>query len=149
MGWFTAFPEDVYQENRGAEFEAAPGFTLAAAGALVWAAQLAYEVNGDGKLDRILEKWGWRKKAVLSGRFASKLPLVSTKGFVAEGRSGLIIAFAGTEPTDLLNWITDFAVYRSAAGVADALRSSASCLPQRTRVARFTLLALRGVCSHS
>jgi triacylglycerol lipase len=119
VGWFTALPENVYQKNRAAAFAAGPGFALATAGALAWAAQLAYEVHEDGKLDRVLQQWQWRKQAVLSGRFASKLPLVSTKGFMAECDAGTVIAFAGTEPTDLLNWITDFDVHRSASGIAD------------------------------
>jgi triacylglycerol lipase len=119
MGWFTAFPEDIYRENRAGGFEAVPGFAIATAGALAWAAQLSCEIHEDGKFDRILEQWRWQKRAVFSGHFASKLPLVHTKGFMAGCGGGTVIAFAGTEPTDLLNWITDLDVHRSASGIAD------------------------------
>jgi triacylglycerol lipase len=118
MGLFTAIREDAYPvsvhdlPNSGA-------FDLAAAGTMAWAAQLAYEVNDQAKVRRILARWGWRQGEVLSGTFASHLPLVSTKGFTATAGEDLVIAFAGTEPTSLLNWITDFSIHRTAEGITD------------------------------
>ena len=130
MGWFTAFQNRVYPQGKIA-IPLNPNFSLSTAGALAWAAQLSYEVHEDGKLDGILRNWGWQKIEVLSGQFASKLPLVSTKGFIAELDGGMVIAFAGTEPTDLLNWITDFDIHQTADGVADGFYAGVEAIWQK------------------
>jgi hypothetical protein len=117
MGWLTALQESFYPDRPFDDLSASSSFTLDAAAKLAWAAQLAYEVHEDSKLQRILDRWGWRASHILAGQFASHLPLVSTKGFVATTGSCTVIAFAGTEPTSLLNWITDLFIHRTAEGV--------------------------------
>jgi triacylglycerol lipase len=117
MGLLTALREDFYPDRPFDDLPADPSFALGAARSLAWAAQLAYEVHEDDKLQRILHRWSWRNDRVIAGRFASHLPLVSTKGFAATTGGGVtVIAFAGTEPTSLLNWITDFFIHRTAEG---------------------------------
>src|SRR3978361_1879081 len=117
MGWLTALNENFYPQSLDA-LPDTPLFTLQAARVSAWAAQLAYEVDTEEKVGRILGRWGWTKLHVIRGRFASHLPLVSTKGFAATTAGGeTVIAFAGTEPTSLLNWITDLSIHRTADGV--------------------------------
>jgi triacylglycerol lipase len=117
MGLLTALREDFYPDRPFDGFPAGPSFSIGTARALAWAAQLAYEVDEDGKLQRILGRWNWHAGRVITGQFASHLPLVSTKGFAATIGGNTVIAFAGTEPTSLPNWITDFSVHRTAEGV--------------------------------
>ena len=137
MGWLTAFREDAYPERN--EFAGGGEFSLADAAALAWAAQLAYEVSDSEKFRRILQSWGWGTPTVLSGRFASHLPLVNTKGYVVDVGGATVIAFAGTEPTDLFNWITDFYIHRTAEGIAGGFNAAVDAvwptLSQRIRAA--------------
>lgn len=118
MGLLTAMREDAYPTAVNDLFDNS-AFNLAVAGTMAWTAQLAYEGSDQAKMDRILGRWGWTQGKIFSGRFASHLPLVSTKGFTAMAGENLIIAFAGTEPTSLLNWITDFSIHQTAEGIAD------------------------------
>ena len=46
--------------------------------------------------------------AALPVRGRLELPLVHTRGFVAEGHGATIFAFAGTDPLVPANWFTDF-----------------------------------------
>jgi hypothetical protein len=54
-----------------------------------------------------------------SGRFSSHLPAASTKGFACVAEDALVVAIAGTEPTNIFNWIDDFNIHKTAAGVTD------------------------------
>jgi hypothetical protein len=119
MGWLTALREEVYPGHPFASLPAGPGFSLDAARTLAWAAQLAYEAADADKFQRILGRWAWRDPRVLTGRYAGpRMPLVGTKGFVATTPEGAaVLAFAGTEPESLRNWITNFAILRAADGV--------------------------------
>jgi triacylglycerol lipase len=118
MGLFTAMREDAYP-LAVPDLPRSGAFDLTAAGTLAWAAQLAYEVRDQAKVERILGRWGWEQGNIFSGKFASHLPVVSTKGFTALVGGTLVIAFAGTEPTSLLNWVTDFSIHRTAEGITD------------------------------
>jgi hypothetical protein len=118
MGFLTAMREDAYPATVNT-VDAGGAFNLAVAGTMAWAAQLAYEVNEPAKTARILGRWGWSQDRTFGGQFASHLPLVSTKGFTAMAGDDLVIAFAGTEPTNLLNWIENFSIHETADGVTD------------------------------
>lgn len=74
---------------------------------MMWLSQLAYEVrHASHKLGPVLERWSLRlvtplARDVIGGRTAS------TRGFVAAGRGAAFVAFAGTDPVALANWITN------------------------------------------
>lgn len=108
MGWLTALREDAYPTAPMPALPDSPDFAWETARAAAWAAQLAYETLEDGKLERILDAWRWPLRRRLAARFVDGLPLGGTKGFVAEtGGQGVVIAFAGTEPDRVRDWITD------------------------------------------
>ena len=118
MSIFTQLPEQVYPAD-GAIFtglDRPPGFSLDTAKAMAWAAQLAYE-SDPGKLTAILERWGMTHSDRLLGRLASFLPIASTKGYIARTDVATIIAFGGTDPVRIADWVTDFTFFQTAEGI--------------------------------
>jgi hypothetical protein len=108
MGKFTALKDEVYPRTPFTAFPATAAFAMESATALAWAAQLAYETADKG--DRILTRWGWRRDAMLDGVFSEALPFTIASGFVAHAGQTTIVAFAGTEPDNPLEWIRNFSV---------------------------------------
>jgi triacylglycerol lipase len=117
MGYFTAFREDVYPRLPFATLHTDPEFSLTAAGSLAWAAQLAYEVDAQEKLDRIVAQWGWRDAGVFQRDFPNPWRRAQAKGFIAKAEKATIIAFAGTEPESVTDWQQDFTVWYAGSGV--------------------------------
>ena len=111
MGRFTALKEEVYPRKPFTAFPATTAFEMTSATALAWAAQLAYETANKEKLNRILTGWGWQLDAIVDGVFSSALPITTTSGFVAHTGATTIVAFAGTEPDNLLQWIRNFSAH--------------------------------------
>jgi hypothetical protein len=109
---------DAYPDGRQL---LAPGvfFNLKTAGILAWAAQLAYEIPNAEKVKSVLNRWNGTSVQTFSGRFSSHLPAASTKGFACVAEDALVVAIAGTEPTNIFNWIDDFNIHKTAAGVTD------------------------------
>ncbi|WP_051334813.1 hypothetical protein [Bradyrhizobium sp. Ai1a-2] len=85
-----------------------PGFAITTAYAMAWMSQLAYETANEEKVRRIAHRWAIESIDVLREPARSTLPLANTHGVIARKARRCIIAFAGTDPADLLNWITDF-----------------------------------------
>ncbi len=144
MGWLTAMREDFYPDRPLGGFPIASSFAVEAARALAWAAQLAYEVYDRDKFHRILGRWNWQAPRIVTGRFASYLPLVSTKGFMATAGGDTVIAFAGTEPTNLLNWITDLSIHQTAEGVHSGFEAAVEAVWPQVREAAEQ--AIGGIC---
>lgn len=117
MGFFTALREDVYPKGPFAGFPAGPEFSLKAAGALAWAAQLAYEVDTLGKLSRIMSGWGWGAPVTFHRALPGPLRSAEAKGFVTATNGATVIAFAGTEPDNIAEWQQNFDVWRNGNGV--------------------------------
>ena len=118
MSIFTQLPEQVYPAD-GAIFtglDRSPEFSLDTAKAMAWAAQLAYE-SDPGKLTAILKRWGMTPPDRLLGRLASFLPIASTKGYIAGTDVATIIAFSGTDPVRIADWVTDFTFFQTADGI--------------------------------
>lgn len=110
MGFFTAFQENTYPSTRVEFSSTNGGFSLPTALGLSWAAQLAYETSDEGKFSRILSRWGWKLVAIIAADFNSVLPISTTNGFVARAGDATVIAFTGTEPENLLQWMRNFTV---------------------------------------
>ncbi len=117
MGLLTSWPEALYL-GRGTVLDTvSDGFSMATARALAWASQLANETDDPAKLARILTDWGWARRRDVAGRMGGVLPLTSARGFVAEQRGMCVIAFAGTEPTNIADWIVDLSLRKTADGI--------------------------------
>jgi hypothetical protein len=118
MGLLTSMRTDAYPDSKQ---QLTPGvfFDLKTAGSLAWAAQLAYEIPNAKKVEAVLNQWNWTSVQIFSGRFSSHLPAASTKGFACTAEGALVVAIAGTEPTNIFNWIDDFNIHKTAAGVTD------------------------------
>ena len=110
MGLFTAFVESVYPATPPAVFTQKQAFDAAAARALAWAAQLAYETADEAKFSRILSRWNWKLEATIAADFNSVLPISTTSGFVARTDDATVIAFTGTEPENLLQWVRNLTI---------------------------------------
>jgi hypothetical protein len=106
MSFLVSLPAELYSRNPFDGF-AGTEFGIGTARAMAWLSQLAYEDDAD-KIDSILELWGARRLLSFHHLVLSFLPLVSTRGFVAERRGDVLVAFQGTDPFITANWVTDF-----------------------------------------
>src|SRR5271154_669593 len=105
MSRFLALPEVLYNRHDPALGAAGTDFAIGTARALAWAAQLAYETADPSKAGRVLNAWNWRLHGNFAGRVNSVLPLTSAKGFIASADGIVVLAFAGTDPLSLADWI--------------------------------------------
>src|ERR1700760_4157976 len=113
MSFLVELPEDQYTANVFARFEPRTGFTLANARAMAWSSQLAYETRLPEKIARVAQKMGLDAVNCFQQPAKTTLPLSSTHGVVGIKGEATIIAFAGTDPLNLLNWLSDFYLGRS------------------------------------
>jgi hypothetical protein len=110
MGLFTSFAENVFPAAQLAPASPGASFHLPTARALAWAAQLAYETTDEAKFSRILARWGWKHEAIIAADFNSVLPISTTNGFIARAGDATVIAFTGTEPENLLQWVRNLTI---------------------------------------
>jgi hypothetical protein len=108
MTFLVALPRDDYPSDALNAFSAGPDFALDNARAMMWMSQLAYETDDAAKVDDILGAWGLRRRALVSSPVPLHLPLNTACAVVAGGRGATIVAFAGTDPLKINDWITDF-----------------------------------------
>jgi Lipase (class 3) len=126
MSDLTTFLRGAYNARAFDGFSPVPTFDLGTAGALMWMSQLAYETAHPGKIEDILEDWGLRlvPKGIVSDKIGTVLPMASTRAIVASGRGATILAFAGTDPLLLRNWITNFEFFSDRDGPAEGFRQA-------------------------
>lgn len=141
MSFLVEIPESAYLPDAFDAFTPDAEFSLGNARAMMWVSQLAYEArHAHGKIAPVLQRWSLALAGILANGGRGPLSLASTRGIVARGRGATVIAFAGTDPVALPNWVTNFnigsrprlvhrgfemaveAVWR---GLADALREAA------------------------
>jgi Lipase (class 3) len=108
MSFLTKLPRDRYDNDAFAGFAIGSDFTLGNGKALAWMSQLAYETDDADKMKDILGSWGLDFGGIIVKEVGGVLPIASTHCFVAGGRGATFVAFAGTDPVVLANWITDF-----------------------------------------
>jgi triacylglycerol lipase len=108
MTWVVELPSEAYPAQLQAELTGNRQYSFETAKAMMWLSQLAYE-SELGKIDNILQ--GWRLTRTKSLQSAAGGP-TSTRGLVVRGWGGTIVAFAGTDPLVLRNWLTDFNALR-------------------------------------
>ncbi len=108
MSFLVEIPLDAYRDDAFAQFSARAGFHVGTARALMWMAQLAYEVrDARHKVGPVLQRWSLRRHALISKERINRFPLISTHGIVARGGDATLVSFAGTDPLALANWITN------------------------------------------
>ena len=128
MSILVELPESEYDVTAFAAFDPGAGFSLASARSMAWMAQLAYETRWPDKVDRIGRLWGLRDVRCLLQPAHSTLPMSSTKGVLAAKDDVTILAFAGTDPLNLLNWITDFSLGRPGADLHEGFVAAAAAV---------------------
>ncbi len=130
MSFLTKLPEERYDAQAFDDFTATRDFDLGDGKALAWMSQLAYETDEPEKIERILSRWGMRlvEGGLLLKEVKSFLPIAKTCGIIAAGRGVTIVAFAGTDPLVLANWITDFDAELGPKGIAEGYQAAAECV---------------------
>src|SRR5882672_4110544 len=117
MSFLVEMPREIYPDDALSSFGVAPGFNLDTARAMMWMAQLAYETADASKIENILGAWPLRKVEIVDNPPDTSLPLRTSCAVVAAGRGATIVAFAGTDPLKINDYITDFTALPTAAGI--------------------------------
>lgn len=133
MSLFTKLPKELYSPEAFAGFTAGAEFSLGNARALIWMSQLAYETDERQKIIDILNLWGMTLvgDGIVVEEATTVLPKSSTQCFVAAGRGTTVIAFQGTDPVVLANWITDFDAHLDSTGTARGYQLAADAVYQK------------------
>lgn len=136
MSILVELPEGQYNPQAFANFASESGFSLGTALAMAWMSQLAYETRFPDKIKKIATtKWDFDDVRILSQPAKTTLPLSSTHGLVATRQNKVIVAFAGTDPLNLLNWISDFYLGRSGADAHEGFVDAADAVWKDVRAA--------------
>jgi hypothetical protein len=105
-------PKQLYRKSAFDAFSGDRDFAIGDARAQAWMCQLAYETSDPDKIKEILALWQLalvdNDNGIVVEEVATVLPLASTHSVVVAGRGVTIVAFAGTDPLVLANWISDF-----------------------------------------
>jgi triacylglycerol lipase len=110
MSFLVELGRDAYPNNALDGFAANSKFSLSNARAMMWMSQLAYETANRSKVESILSAWHLTIRALASNDPITGLPPHSACLVLAGGRGATIVAFAGTDPLKIEDWITDFTI---------------------------------------
>ena len=138
MSFLTTLPRERYDPHAFDRFDAAHrDFDLGNARAMAWACQLAYEAADDAaaraKIASIASDWSTTitDDGIVVEQVETVLPTSDTR-FVFGVRGGAaVLAFAGTDPLTLADWITNFDVAPSAQGTAQGFTKAARSVSRR------------------
>jgi triacylglycerol lipase len=130
VSFFTKLPAHRYGTDAFARFKGGMEFRLEDAKAFAWMSQLAYETDEPEKIIAILNLWGLQlaDNGIVVKETKTELPLASTRCFVATGPNTTLVAFAGTDPLVLANWISDFDIHLRETGAADGFSTAADAV---------------------
>ena len=133
MSFLVKLPIERYVSDAFEPFVGGREFSLGNAKAMAWMSQLAYETDEPDKIAKILSDRGLTlvDGGVLIRKAKTVLPMADTHCFVARhNQTGIaIVAFAGTDPLSLANWISDFdARLDRTAGVAEGYAAAADAV---------------------
>ncbi|GAB3545533.1 triacylglycerol lipase [Actinopolyspora lacussalsi] len=81
------------------------GYNLGHAYWLARAARLSYE--DESSIREKIAEWGFDRCRYFHSELDSSLPIEDTQGFVAASADMIIVAFRGTEPKQLKDWLSD------------------------------------------
>lgn len=124
MSFLVAISRSAYPDTALNTFRAQPSFASGDAKAMMWMSQLAYETNDPGKVKDILTAWQLDLKDLASSDPVTGLPPHSACFVAAAGRGATIIAFSGTDPLKVEDWITDFTAIRSVDGLHSGFKDA-------------------------
>jgi triacylglycerol lipase len=119
MSFLTQMPIASYVPDAVRGFSASPNFDLSVARSLAWISQLSYETDPD-KILAICDKLDIELVgAPIHRNVDSGLPIASTYALVLDLKVALVVAFAGTDPVHLANWVSDFDIRPTDGGAAE------------------------------
>jgi triacylglycerol lipase len=135
VSFLTKLPRERYSESAFDSFVGGAEFNLGDAKAQAWMCQLAYETDQPDKIEDVLKSWGLSllDDGIVVEEVATVLPKSCTCCFVAAGRGATFIAFAGTDPVVLANWITDFDAHIDDSGAARGYETAAAAVWPRLK----------------
>jgi hypothetical protein len=128
MSFLVELPQNEFDADAFAQFASTGGFIGGNALATVWMSQLAYETRLPDKIRAIGDLWHLADVHIVQQHAKSTLPLSDTRGIIASRDGALIIAFAGTDPLNLLNWVSDFYLGQSTADVHEGFQDAAAAV---------------------
>jgi Lipase (class 3) len=135
MSFLVELPRSEYPDDAQDAFTVTAQFELENARAMMWMSQLAYETAHAGKVESILRAWGLSKREIIDNPPGTRLPLRTACAIVAGGRGATIVAFAGTDPLKINDWITDFNALPSADGIHTGFRAAVAAIWPRIAAA--------------
>ena len=130
MSFLVELPQREYNRNAFAQFAPTGGLDngTGTALAMAWMSQLAYETRLPDKIRAIGALFGLAEVRILQQPAKSTLPLSDTRGIIANKENALILAFAGTDPLNLLNWVSDFYLGRPGADAHEGFQDAADAV---------------------
>nr|WP_249141910.1 lipase family protein [Bradyrhizobium diazoefficiens] len=129
VSFLVELPPDQYDRDAFANFSGtSTGFDLGVARAMMWMSQLAYETHVPETITEISDLWHLSGLGLVSKPARSTLPLTDTRGIIARKDGATIVAFAGTDPLHLLNWVSDFSLGRPKDEVHEGFRDAAAAV---------------------
>jgi pimeloyl-ACP methyl ester carboxylesterase len=141
MSFLTKLPIELYNKDAFKQFTGGTDFEIGNARAMAWMSQLAYETDEPDKIGKILQSFGLDlvEGGVVVEESKTVLPIASTHCFVAtgpvvNGTKVVTVAFAGTDPVSLANWISDFDARLRATGTAEGYAAAAEVVWPRLQV---------------
>jgi lipase (class 3) len=138
MSFLTLLPRDRYDRRAFAGFDTTKAdYDAGNAHAMAWMCQLSYETADPDKIGSIAKDWRLDlvEGSIISEESATVLPISSTHLIVARRADATIIAFAGTDPISLANWITDFDLGVTSSGASQGLATATqSVLPKILKI---------------
>lgn len=139
MSFLVKLPRERYDARAFDGFTGASAFGLGDAQAQAWMCQLAYETDEPDKIKDVLGSWGLAliENGIVVEEIATVLPRADTRCFAATGCGATLVAFAGTDPLVLANWVTDFDANLTPTGAARGYQTAALAVWPRIQ----TLLA--------
>jgi hypothetical protein len=150
MSMFNQWDPARYAPDAFANFTATNDLDLGTARGLMWAAQLVYELDVTMSPDSLDKVKGILARmtmqfvdAVPVGGFPSEserlfpaLTKISRVALVIGGRGAIIVAFAGTDPPRLQDWLLNFGLRPSATGVSQGLHDAAALFVPKIKALR-------------
>jgi triacylglycerol lipase len=131
MSFLVELPQNEFNPDAFKQFAPDAACSKGNALAMAWISQLAYETRLPDKVRAVGELWDLADVRIVQQPANSTLPLSDTRAVVAGKGGALIIAFAGTDPLNLLNWVSDFYLGRPTADAhAGFLDAAAAVWPQ-------------------
>jgi hypothetical protein len=128
MSFLVERPPEQYDRAAFSGFNTSSTFNLGTARAMMWMSQLAYETHVPATIDAVSKLLQLSGVTVLSKPAKSSLPMTDTRGVIAKRDDATIVAFAGTDPLHLLNWVSDFTLGRPQEAVHQGFRDAAAAV---------------------